>query len=109
METRIMFIENKGGGDISGDSRIGRVSFSKSGRTIYYKGKTFKPIKGFKSNYYEIETKEEYWISGCKKNGEDRLYAGHTIIDEDVVEEYWCTMRELPSNKEIRIIRGAKH
>jgi hypothetical protein len=42
-----------------------------------------------------IETREEYWISGPKKNGEDRHWAGSgkVEIDEDVREEYLRDIR----------------
>ena len=98
-----MYIERKAG-DLSGDARIGRVSFSKSGRTIYYKGRQFRSLKGsgFKANYYDVETDEDYWISGCRKDGSDRLY-GERIpihIDDDVRVEYWTEIRELPQNIE---------
>lgn len=32
-------------------------------------------------------------ISGCKKDGSDRLYGGTVVIDEDVREEYWAKIR----------------
>ena len=96
MKSRIMYIERKAG-ELTGPARIGRVTFSKTGKTIYYKGMEFQSLKGsgFKANYYEVESGEEYWISGPKKNGEDRLYGERlpTIIDEDVKEEYWTTIR----------------
>ena len=41
MKSRIMYIEDKSNG-LVGEARIGRVTFSKSGKTIYYKGKSFK-------------------------------------------------------------------
>ena len=48
---RIMYIECKAG-SLTGPSRIGRVTFSKTGRTLYYRGQTFQSLKGagFKSN-----------------------------------------------------------
>jgi hypothetical protein len=48
---RIMYIECKAGG-LTGSGRIGRVTFSKTGRTLYYRGQTFQSLKGrgFKSN-----------------------------------------------------------
>lgn len=89
---RIMYIELKSGYSDNGPARIGRVTFSKSYRTIYYKGKTFQRIKGggVSGNYYDIETGEEYWISGVKKNAQDRHWAGvgSIEIDDDVREEY---------------------
>jgi hypothetical protein len=100
--TRIMYLENKSEGLSGGEARIGRVTFSKTGRTIYYEGRAFKPFTGgHKANYSETETGEEFWISGPKKDGSDRLY-GERIpveIDEDVREEYWTTIRNLPEMK----------
>lgn len=63
-----MYIECKAGG-LVGDARIGRVTFSKAGKSIYYNGMTFKTLKGtgFKSNYVDEESGEEYWISGPRK------------------------------------------
>jgi hypothetical protein len=100
MQTRIMYIENKANG-LTGPARIGRVSFSKTGRTLYYDGKSFQSLKGagFKSNYYDLETGDEYWISGPRKDGADRLYgeAIATPIDEDIRDEYWTQIRGHPS------------
>ena len=97
--TRIMYIEFKGG-NLTGEARIGRVTFSKTKKSIHYNGKTFKSLKGrgFKSNYFDSETGEEYWISGCKKDGTDRLYNERTpiYIDEDVQKEYWEQIRNMP-------------
>ena len=96
-----MYIEDKSNG-LVGEARIGKVTFSKSGKTIYYKGKSFKSLKGagFKANYYEVESGDEYWISGCKKDGTDRLVYARGLpiyIDEDVREEYWTQIRKIPS------------
>ena len=81
-----MYIEFKGDG-ITGPARIGRVTFSKSGKSIHYKGKTFETLRGrgFKANYFNVETGEHYWISGCRKNGMDALYSTDVEIDEDVL------------------------
>jgi hypothetical protein len=102
MKSRIMYIEYKGDG-LSGRARIGRVSFSKRGKTIYYGGKKFQSLKGaglLKANYVDIETGDQHWISGCKRDGSDRLY-GERIpveIDDDAREEYWAVIREQPEN-----------
>jgi hypothetical protein len=101
MQNRIMYIENKAGG-LAGPARIGRVSFSKTRRTLYYDGKSFQSLKGGgvgKSNYYDVESGEEYWISGPRKDGADRLYGEPTPvdIDDDVREEYWTQIRGRPT------------
>jgi hypothetical protein len=89
-----MYMELKGRDhNDNGPARIGRVTFSKTGKTIYYKGKAFQSLngRGFCANYYDVETGEPYWISGPKKNGEDRHWAGSgkVEIDADVREEYF--------------------
>lgn len=98
----IMYLERKAG-KLIGDAQIGRVTFSKTKQTIYYRGRAFKrlPGGGFKSNYYDQETGEEYWISGPRKDGRDRLYGERLpiAIDDDVREEYWCLIRNEPGQK----------
>ena len=94
-----MYIESKAAG-LTGEARIGRVSFSKTGRTLYYGGRAFQSLRGtgFKANYYDIATDEEYWISGPRKDGADRLYEEPVPveIDENVREEYWTQIRREP-------------
>ena len=69
-----MFIELKEDG-VSGPARIGRVTFSQSGKSVYYRGRMLQKLKGgFKANYFDAETRQQYWISGCKQKGGDRLY-----------------------------------
>ncbi len=97
MKTRIMYIENKSE-SLNGSASIGRVQFSKTGKSISYKGRTFQSLKGsgFKANYFDTESGEEFWISGPRKDGQDRLYSGNippVHIDEDVAEEYWEKIR----------------
>jgi hypothetical protein len=102
MKPRIMYIESKAEG-LMGPARIGRVSSSKTGATLYYGGREFRSLKGrgFKANYIEAETGDSYWISGCRKDGLDRLYGERLPIeiDEDVREEYWTSIREQPENR----------
>ena len=63
-KTRIMYIENKSS-TLNGPAQIGRVIYSKTGKSISYKGRTFQSLKGsgFKANYFDIETGEHFWIS----------------------------------------------
>jgi hypothetical protein len=96
---RIMYIERKAGA-LTGNARIGRVTFSKTGSTIYYRGQTFRSLKGagFKANYFCVETREDYWISGPKRRGGDTLYRSNVPIeiDADPREEYWTNIRRQP-------------
>ena len=100
MKTRIMWIENKTAGDgLSGPARIGRVGFSKSGQSVHYAGRLLQRLGGqggTKANYFDAETGEEFWISGCRKDGMDALYSTDVEIDEDAREEYWQEIRGKP-------------
>jgi hypothetical protein len=106
-KSRIMYIERKAG-KLTGEARMGRVTYSKTGRTLYYGGFSFRHLVrgGYKCNYYCVETAEEYWISGCKQDGSDRLYGERVpiTIDEDAREEYWTRIRNLPQHIEHRVV-----
>jgi len=97
MKSRIMYIEDKSDGLI-GPARIGRVTFSKTGGTLYYQGRSFQRVRGFKHNYEDVNTGDPFWISGPKRNGEDSLYHSSipTEIDDDVRGEYWRDIRQQP-------------
>ena len=96
MKYELKYIELKTGFSDNGPAWIGKAEFSKSGQTIYFNGQMFKKQSGYAnayrtySNYYDKETGDEYWISGIKKNGEDRHYwgSGKIMIDKNVVEQY---------------------
>ena len=94
-----MYIERKAGA-LTGPARIGRVTFNKTGRTIFYREQVFRRIVGgdFKSNYCDEATGDEYWIPGCKRRGGDRMYGSAlpVEIDDDVREEYWRDIRNEP-------------
>jgi hypothetical protein len=100
-KTRIMYIERKPD-NLTGPARIRRVTYSKTGATIYSRGQQFRSLKGsgFKANYYDVKTGAEYWISGPRKDGRDSLYPTNipTEIDEDVRNEYWTKIRKRPKN-----------
>jgi len=113
MKSKIMFIENKSDGDgLTGPARIGRVSFSKTGKTIYYRSAELQSLKGagYKANYFDVNNGDEYWVSGPKKDGQDTLYPDKIEIDEDVREEYWHDIRNLDENINVSKIRSeGKH
>ncbi|MGE0740698.1 MAG: 1-deoxy-D-xylulose-5-phosphate synthase [Hyphomonadaceae bacterium] len=95
--TRIMYIENKSE-SLNGAARIGRVTFNRTGKSLNYRGRTFQSLKGrgFKENYFDVETEERFWISGPRRDGKDRLYPESTApveIDDDVADEYWRDIR----------------
>lgn len=88
MESQIKYIELKTGYANNGPAWIGKVEFSKSGKTIYFNGHAFKGNGHGVSR--DLETGEIYWISGVKKNGQDRHWAGNRkiMIDRTIVHDY---------------------
>lgn len=92
---RIMYIENKSGG-LDGAGRIGWVEFSKSRRSYHYAGRLLKRCAGYKYNCVDTETGEEFWVSGPKRNGTDKLYGGIVEIDDDARVDYWTSVRKMP-------------
>ena len=91
-QRRVMYVENKSGEIDGAAGRIGWVTFSRSGLTVYYRGRTLRRLKGggISGNHFDVETHEEYWVSGIKKNGEDAHWASRVRVkvDEDAVDEY---------------------
>jgi hypothetical protein len=53
---------------------------------------------GFKANFEDVASGKQYWISGPRKDGADRLYGERVPveIDEDARTEYWTTIRGMP-------------
>ncbi len=72
------------------DAWIARVWPSSSGKTLYFNDMALKRRSGSDSNHYDLETGERYWISGVKKSGSNRHWAGGgTIyIERSVVDWY---------------------
>ncbi|MGA2046879.1 MAG: hypothetical protein ABSG96_04265 [Terracidiphilus sp.] len=98
---RIMYIECKAE-SLNGSARIGRVTFTRTGATLRYGGRSFyKSTRGSKANYTEEGSGDPYWISGPRRDGTDRLFKSNEPIeiDEDVREEYWIEIRNRPDLK----------
>lgn len=88
MKPQLKYIELKTGFEHNGPAWIAYVEFSKSGKTIYFNGKA---LHGNGHGYCkDIETNEIYWISGVKKNGQDRHWFGNGKIqvDKRAIDEY---------------------
>lgn len=87
-----MYLENKDGLLEGSRARIGWVTFSKTGRTVYYAGRSLKAIggRGVRGNFIDEESGEEFWISGIKKRGSNTRVHESTsvVIDDDARDEY---------------------
>jgi hypothetical protein len=89
---RVMYIENKDGLIDGVSARIGWVEFSKTGRTVYYRGLALTAMKGggVAGNFLDPETGEEFWVSGVKRRGSNAHLAESVaaVVDDNAKEEY---------------------
>jgi hypothetical protein len=103
--SRILYIECKSYRNDRGGARIVRATFSQTGRTIYYRGLVLQSCRGagIGANYFDVRTGLEYWVSGPKRKGQDRHWAGggKVWIDPDVADEYLQTIRQCPQPKQL--------
>ena len=87
----LKYIELKTGFNDDGPAWIGRVKLSKSGRTVYFNGRALKQgARGDSGNFFDLQTGEAFWVSGIKRDGRDRHWAGagKITIEAAAVAEY---------------------
>ena len=88
----LKYIELKTDQQDQGPAWIARVTLSKSGRTVYFNGKALKRVAGGGAvgNHFDLETGDEYWVSGAKRDGTDRHHSGRGVIwiETSAVAEY---------------------
>jgi len=103
MKTEIKYIELITGFTHNGPAWIGLVSFSKTGKTLYFNGKAFQRVGSDRTrgNFYDIETGEEYWISGAKRNMNDRhIYGyGKIFVEKRILNDYLKIVSETKLNE----------
>jgi hypothetical protein len=102
----LRYIELKSGYGDNGPAWIGYVTSSKTGRTLYFNGRGLLKLKGQRradsgGNYIDVETGEAFWVSGVKKNGEDRHWAGSgkVLVEAAALTEYLKTVRATSLDK----------
>jgi len=74
----------------NGPAWIARVKVSRSGRTIYFNGCALKQGSSGAGNFIDLETRESFWVSGVKRDGTDRHWAGagKVLVEAAALEEY---------------------
>ena len=70
MRNKLVYVEAGTGAAHNGPAWIGKAYFSKSGKSAYFNGMALSGARGWTTEKF---TNKPYWISGVKKNGEDRL------------------------------------
>ncbi|MGI8839455.1 MAG: hypothetical protein ACR2F8_01500 [Caulobacteraceae bacterium] len=87
-----MYIENKDGEIDGANRRVGWISFSKTGQTVYYRGRELAKIRGggVRGNFIDVANRDEYWVSGVKKRGSNARWAENISIavDADALADY---------------------
>jgi hypothetical protein len=94
----LRYVELKSGYSDNGPAWIGYVTSSKTGRTLYFNGRGLLKLKGQRrqdaGNYMDVESGEGFWVSGVKKNGEDRHWAGSgkVLVEAAALTDYLKTI-----------------
>jgi hypothetical protein len=110
LKPQVMYIACIGPGGQIEWARIGRVRFSKTGRTLYYAG---RELRGAGQPWYtDTATGDRFLVQRARQDGLDRRgpqYNAGSVpgeIDEDVREEYWRAIRREPKRSHERVVRS---
>ena len=85
----IKYIELKSNSNDCGPAWVANVKESRSGSTIYFNDMSLKKRHGISGNYVDFATGDEYWLSGIKKRGANRHWAGSgkILVEKNEVQE----------------------
>ncbi len=79
-----MYVQLEPGYDMDrGPAWIGWVRFSKSWQTAYVHGRTLRRAVDVSGNFYDVDTGEEFWISGPRRDRTDARYSAQRPTVED--------------------------
>ncbi|MGL1904200.1 MAG: hypothetical protein OCC49_18845 [Fibrobacterales bacterium] len=86
----IKYIELNIGSDHVGPAWICKVSFSKSGRSLYFDGRTLKKELGTYSSYIDTESGEGFSVYEPQQDGQDRDNSANGLVylDDSIYDEY---------------------
>lgn len=103
MPDRIMYVQLKTGFATDlGPAWISRVRFTRTWRTAHFHGRTLRRVTGtananFDSNFYDVDSGDEYWISGPKRDRTDGRYTRQSpVIEDDVRDQYEALLAGCP-------------
>ena len=90
-----MYLQLKTGHNTDrGPAWVAQVRFTSTWRTAHVHGRTLRRITGraganFDSNFYDIDTGEEFWMSGPKRDRTDGRYSNQQpLVDDDARKAY---------------------
>lgn len=96
---RVMFVQLKTGHNTDqGPAWISVVRFNRTWKTAFWHGKTLQRWPAmFDANFYDLETREEYWISGPHRDGGDTRYSRiKPTVDDDARAAYEAFLAGAP-------------
>lgn len=99
MPERIMFVQLKTGYQVDqGPAWISRVRFTKTYATAYWHDRTLRRALGmFDANFYDLETEEQFWLSGPHRDQGDTRYSQiRPTVDDDAREAYEAFLAGAP-------------
>jgi hypothetical protein len=90
MKAELIYVEMTTDTSHTGPAWIGYGFFNRTRKTVYFNGRILGRGRSVVGNYVDIQSGEEFWISGIKKNGENRHWAGFgkIIIDNSAIDDY---------------------
>ena len=98
----LKYVELCKDGSHRGPAWIAHVETSKSGRMVYFNGRALSARRGSGFSHRDIETNEGYWVSGVKRRGTNRHWAGggRISVESSAVDELLArqsaTVEKLP-------------
>lgn len=98
MARRIMFVQLKTGYNTDqGPSWICWVDFNRTWKTVRFHGRELRRDRSIDGNFFDVETGEDFWISGPKRDRTDTRYGpATTVVDADVREAYEAFLSGAP-------------
>lgn len=98
--SRIIYIESKAEG-LNGPTRIGRVTFSKTRKRLYYNGHSFSRVSGFKLTTAARILGRNIGFLARSVTARTLFMFSNTPakINEDVREEYCTKIRKRPERR----------
>lgn len=94
-----MFVQLKTGHNTDkGPAWISVVSFNRTWKTARWHDRTLRRCPGLvDANFYDVETDEEYWISGPHRNLRNTRYSSiQPTIEDDAREAYDAFLQGAP-------------
>jgi hypothetical protein len=85
-----MFVQQKTGHDTdSGPCWIGWVEFKRSWKTARFHGRQLQRAQGIDANFFDVNTKEWFWLSGPKRDQTDARYRNsNPMVEDDAKSAY---------------------